>query len=254
MLRKLMSSLLRADLEPNISWSAFESMETMARITVEEPRYRGRTETLEQVLCAAGDQYVLFKRWLTSGRRVRVQFGRSLKGREMRLTETQPAPTPIYRLDLCPRNEASVTYFESRPTWFRLWKNEEELNLGANTCFVDSSDRELLKNLRYKLLDGKIPESLRTEEAMWERMHSMPESDRRAAYAALAMKALGEADRKFNEMHPDLGPVPESLKPAVENMQNRIKEIEQTAAGKPVDPALADLMKRYVADSTSDAP
>jgi hypothetical protein len=254
MLRKLMSSLLRADLEPSIAWSEIESMETVARITVEEPRFRGRTETLEQVLCIAGDQYVLFKRWLTSGRRVRVRFGRSLKGREMRLNETRPGPTPIYRLDLFPRNEASVKYFETRPTWFRLWKNEEELHLGANTCFADSSDRELLKNLRFKLLDGKVPESLRTEEEMWERMHSMSDADRRAAYAALAMKSLGEADRKFNEMHPDLGPVPESVKPAVEIMQNRVKEIEQAAADRPVDPALADLMKRYVADATSEAP
>jgi hypothetical protein len=68
------------------------------------------------------------------------------------------------------------------------------------------------------------------------------------------MDALGEVDRNFNEMHPDLGPAPESVKPAVENMQNRIKGIERTAAGKPVDPALADLMKRYVADSTSEVP
>ena len=68
------------------------------------------------------------------------------------------------------------------------------------------------------------------------------------------MKALGEADRKFNEMHPGLGPVPESLKPAFENMQNRIKEIDKTATSKPVDPALADLIKRYVADATSEAP
>ena len=254
MLRKLISSILRADLEPRVAWSEIESMETVARITVEEPRWRGRTEALEQVLCTSGDQYVLFKRWPTSGRLTRVCFGRSLKGREMRLTETQPGRTAVFRLEVCPRDSAAVKYFEARPTWFRLWKNEVELNLGVNICFVDSSDREFLKNLRFKLLDGKIPESLRTEEEMWERMHSMPEADRCAAYAALAMKAFGEVDRTFHEMHPDIGPIPESLKPAVENMQNRIKEIEQTAAGKPVDPALADLMERFVADSTSEAP
>lgn len=127
------------------------------------------------------------------------------------------------------------------------------MNLGAGICFIDSPDREQLTNLRFKLLDGKIPESLRTEEEMWQRMNSMSDADRSAAFATLAMKSLGELDRQFDEMHPDPGPVPEELQPAFDNVQRRIQEIERTAAAMSVDPELAELMKRYVKDAASEA-
>jgi hypothetical protein len=157
-------------------------------------------------------------------------------------------------LQLSPIDGASVKYEMARPTWFRLWHNESHADLGPGICSIDSSDRELLKNLRHKLLDGNIPEALQTEEEMWQRMNSLSGQDRRAAMAALAMQSLGAVDRAFHEAHPDAGPVPESLKPLFDRVQNQIQEINRTAAGQPVDPALADLMQRFVADATTNPP
>jgi hypothetical protein len=249
MVRRLLKWLLRADFAPSVAWSDIATLKTEARISVEVKHLWSRTETLEQVLCECGDQYILFKRWLRSGSLSRVSFARSLDGREMRLTERPPGPPPVYRLQLSPAEGTAVTCDAARPTWFGLWRNEDPMSLGASICFIDSADRKLLADLRFKLLDGKIPESLRIEEEMWQRMHSMSDADRRAAYAALAMQALGEVDRQFNEIHPDIGPVPAVVMPAVENIEKRIREINQTALERPVDAGLADLMKRYVADT-----
>jgi hypothetical protein len=254
MFRKLMSRLLGADLEPGVSWSEIESMEIVARISVEVPRGWSGKETLEQALCQSGNEYVLFTRRLGSGALSRVAFSRQLNGREMRLAECQPGRPAAYRLPLWPLDGANVTYVSARPTWFRLWINEAHGDLGAGICFVDSSDRELLKNLRHRLLDGKIPESLQTEEEMWQRVNSLSDADRRAALAALTMRSLGEVDRRFNEAHPDPGPVPEEMKPLFDRVQQQMQEIKRMAAARPVDPALADLMKRFVADSTSNPP
>jgi hypothetical protein len=51
-------------------------------------------------------------------------------------------------------------------------------------------------------------------------------------------------------MHPDAGPVPDVLKPAFDNVHQRIQKIEATAAAGPLDADVADLMKRFVADAT----
>lgn len=251
MFRKLMSSLLRADLEPAVSWSEIETLETVARIAMDMPRWSGK-ETLEQVLCTSGNDYVLLARRSRSGWLTRVRFSRQLNGREMRVTEWMPGPTPVYRLQLWPADSATVSYVSASPTWFRLWRNESHAELGAGVCFVDSADRELLKGLRHRLLDGKIPESLQNEEELWQRVNSMNAPDRRAAMAALAMQSLGAVDRQFHEAHPDAGSPPEGLKPLFENVQRQIQEIQKTAAARPVDPALADLMQRFVADATTN--
>jgi hypothetical protein len=254
MFRKFMSRLLGADLEPAVSWSESESMQAVARISVEVPRGFSGKETMEQVLCDSGNGYVLFTRRVSSGMLSRISFGKQLNGREMRLAEWQPGPPPAYRLQLSPLDGATVTYAMARPTWFRLWHNESHTDLGPGICSIDSTDREVLKDLRHKFLDGKIPDSLQTEEEMWQRVNSLSSNDRRAAMAALAMQSLGAVDRAFHEAHPDAGPVPEGLKPLFDRVQNQIQEINRTAAGQPVDPALADLMQRLVADAATCSP
>jgi hypothetical protein len=254
MLRRLMSVLLRADLEPGVAWPEDGSTGVVARVSVEVPRPWGRTETLEQVLCESEGGYILFKRWLDSGRLSRVRFGRALDGREMRLTEWRPAPRPVYRLQLCPVDGGAVAYASARRTWLRLWRSEAHGGLGAGLCFVDGEDRGALEGLRVRLLGGEAPEALRREEEMWRRMDGMAEPERRAALAALAMQSLREVDRRFEEMHPDHGPVPGGLKPLFDHVQGQIRKIEKTAASGPVDPELAELMRRFVADATRRGP
>jgi hypothetical protein len=90
-----MSWLLRADLEAQVSWSEIESMEIVARIAVDVPRWWSGGDTLEQVLCASGNEYVLFTRRAGSGGLSRVGFERALNGREMRLTEWLPGELPV---------------------------------------------------------------------------------------------------------------------------------------------------------------
>jgi len=252
MFRKLMSRLLGADLEPAVSWSECESMKIVARISVEVPRGYSGKETMEQALCDSGDGYVLFTRRISSEILSRVSIGKQLNGREMRLAEGGPGPPPSYRLQLSLLDVATVKYELARPTWFRLWCNESHTDVGPGSCFIHSADREVLKDLRHKLLEGKIPEALQTEEEMWQRMDSLSGQDRRAAVAALAMQSLGAVDRAFHDAHPDAGPVPEGLKPLFDRVQNRIQEVNRTAASQPVAPALADLMQRFVADATTN--
>ena len=87
MLRRFMSWLLRADMDPSVAWQDIESMTIEARAMTESPRLFRRPEPLEQVLCAAADQYVLFKKWHHSGSLMRLDFPRTLDAREMRITE-----------------------------------------------------------------------------------------------------------------------------------------------------------------------
>jgi hypothetical protein len=250
MLRKLLCRFLGAELEPNIAWSEIDTMTIVTRMSSDVPGMWGRSETVEQVLCSSGDKFVLFKNWLRSGRLFRAEFGQTLDGREMRLTEWIPEPTPSYRLQLAPRDSDAVVYTASNPTWMRLWYHEGPMNLGAGICFIDSTDRQALKDLRSKLLNGNVPEALQAEEDMWQQINSLPENERRAAMAKLAMQSLGEVNRKFHQMYPDIGPVPDELKPTMDIVAGRIAEIQRTAEATSVDPQLADLMKRFVTDAT----
>lgn len=250
MLRRLFSRLLGADLEPIIAWGEAESAEAMARIAVDVPRFWGGTELEEQVLCKAGEEYVLWRRWSRSRHQVRVTFRAPLNGREMRLTEWVPGARPIYRLMLWPVDFTAVSFASATGTWFGLWRNEEYTNQGASLCYLNSPDRELLKDLRFKLLEGNVPQSLQNEEEMWQQINGMSETERRAAMAALTMQSLGAMERNFQENYPDAGPIPEDLQPAFDVMQQRVREIERTAETHPVDPALAKLIQRFVLDAT----
>lgn len=241
-----MSRLLRADLTPTIAWSEIETLPVVARIDVEMPQFWGGTQTVEQVLCARDEEFVLFNRWAGNKRITRVRFERPLNGSEMRLVEARTDPTSVYRLMLSPLRDESVSYVVCHSTWFGLWRNEPAMNLGGGICFIDSPEREELKRLRLQLLGGKIPDSLRVEEEMWERMNNMSNADRRAAMAALAMQSLAQIDRRFDEQFPDAGPVPDELQPISNHLQKQIREIEQAAKSRPDDPELKKLMQQFV--------
>ena len=249
MLRRLAARLMGAEPGPIVAWSDMDAMTVEARVTVELPRLWGRTETLEQVLCSSTDGYALFNRRGSSGRLSCARFGRQLNGREMRLTEREPG-TSVYRLRISPQDVDTVTYMIACPTWFGLWKNEGPMSLGAGICYLDGPDRDALVELRARLLGGTIPEALANEEAMWSRTSAMGESERRAAYAALAMRSMAEVDRRFEEQNPGLGPMPDALKAAFGMVEARKRDLEQTAASAPVDAELGELMTRFVDDAT----
>lgn len=252
MWRRLMCWMLRAELAPGVAWNDIETKRVEARVFTEEPRLFGRAQKLEQVLCTSADEYVLFKKWHCSGWLMRLSFSRSLEGREMRITEWLPGPPAAYRLQLWPSGTAPVTCAVARRTWFGLWRNEDPVSVGPSVCFIDSPDRALLVELRSKLLCGNVPETLRNEEEMWLRMNRMSGSDRRAAMAALAMQALGEVDRQFDQAYPTIGPPPDELKPVLEHVQRQVDEIKKSAAGL-TDPELEVMMKRFVADAAHKA-
>lgn len=253
MFRRLIAWLLRADWKPIIDWSEAEAGRVLCRISVDVPRVWSGREILEQVLCATGNEFVLYKK-RRSGGELRVRFTGPFHGAAMRLTEFEPGPPPLYRLQLWPVDGEAVLYSHAWPGWFGVWRNESHNDLGVCLCYIDSGDRDQLKELRRELLGGKVPDSLITEEAMWEQVNGLPESDRRAAMAALAMRSLAAVDQRFHETFPDAGPVPESLRPAFDAIQQRIQDIQQAAESRPVAPELAALMQRFVSDSTKRSP
>jgi hypothetical protein len=117
--------------------------------------------------------------------------------------------------------------------------------LGSSICFFDSADRGLLVKLRAQLLNGDVPESLLNEEAMWQKINGLSEAERKAAIASLVMQQHGELERKFHEVHPDLGPVPDELRPLDDLIQKQFDRIRQTAADRSVAPELSELMKQF---------
>lgn len=249
MIRRFFSLLLRADLEPGVEWSEAEAAESFARISIDVPRPFSGTDTMEQVLCKSGDEYVLLKRSRRSGHLSRVSFRGPFAGDEMRLTECQTEPRRVFRLQFSPVDSASITCRLAVPTWFHLWRNVSHVDLGAGICFMESANREQLRDLRFRLLDGRIPDSLHNEEEMWDRINSMSESDRRAALATLTMQSLDVVDRQFHTTFPNAGPIPEELKPVFAAMQDRIREIERTSDERPIDPELEKLMDQFVANA-----
>jgi hypothetical protein len=248
MLRKLLAWLLRAELAPAVNWSETDSLEVLARIEASVPQLWSGNDTVQQVLGASRDGYVFFRRWTRSGALERVSFRGPLDGRQMRLTAMQAGPNQIYRLQLWP-NDGQCVYACARRTWFGLWRNQPPMEMGAMIGHVESGHREELKDLRHRLLGGQIPESVQNEEAMWERINSLPEAERRGAMAALAMQSIAAMDRQFHQEYPDAGPIPADLQPAFDAMQKRVQEIGRTAAAAPPDAELADQMQQFVADA-----
>ena len=123
MLRKLLSRLLRLDLQSQIHWSDTETMAVISRISFEQLQ-PGRTETIDLVLCRSGDDYVLYKKWRRSGDLIRIRFSQRLEGKEMRLKQMTPPPNLLYRLFLQPVGGTPVEYAEANPFWFGFWRNE----------------------------------------------------------------------------------------------------------------------------------
>jgi hypothetical protein len=252
MFRQLLASLLGAELEPLIDWSKAQDGQVLCRISAEVPRWKGR-ETVEQILSKSGDEFLLRKR---SGERYlsQVQFSAPLDATAMRLIDSEPGPPRVCQLQLSPRDAGTVSYSHSWRTWFGLWQNESHDDLGAGLCFLESNDREQLKQLRSQLLGGNVPEALTNEEEMWERMNALPEAERRGALAALAMRSLAAVDQKFHETYPDAGPVPADLQPAFAAIQQRVQAIQQTADTSPPTPELAAMMQQFVKDATKQKP
>src|SRR5262245_30255980 len=124
MFRRLMSTLLKADLNPGIDWSEIKENEVVARESVPSPMLFSREQTLEQVLCESGDVLTIYARWSRAGTIRRVRFSRPLDGRDMSIIEWTPGEKPVYRLYLAPLNGESVVCDMCYPTWFRLWRNE----------------------------------------------------------------------------------------------------------------------------------
>lgn len=250
MFRRLISMILRADFKPSVAWSEVESMEIIARQSVEVPLPFSRTETWEQVLCVAGNQLTLFAKWHRSGDVRRIRFSRPFDAERMKLSERISGPDVVYRLQLNPMADTPVRYDMATPTWFGLWRNEPtEEDLGASMCFFDSTDRSYLTSLRSQLLNGEVPESLLTEEAMRQKINSLSEENKRAAFATLVMRQHGEAEQKFREESPNLGPIPGELRPIQDHLQQRLEQIRQTAAARPVDPELAGMIEKFTTDA-----
>jgi hypothetical protein len=246
MIRKLLSRILRAELEPKIDWSEIKAAEVLARQSVLRPSGYFGTDTLEQVLCATGDFFAVYTKWHRSGAIRRVRFSRELDGPQMRIWESIPAPNSVFRLQLSPVANSKVVCDMATPTWFGLWRNEPTMDeLGPTTCCFDSSDRATLVELRAQLLSGQVPESLVNEEAMWHQINSLPEARRRGALASLVMQQHGEIERKFRELHPDAGPIPPALRPLDDRLQKQLDRIRQSAADQPPNPELAEQMKRF---------
>jgi hypothetical protein len=253
MLRKLLCRLLGAELAPAVSWSEIDSLEVLARVEARHPRLFGGSETVQQVLCRTRDGYALFKCWGNSRRLDRITFGEALDARQMRIAEMQPAPSAQYRFHLWPA-DGRCDFSGAQRTWFGLWVNAPVIDFGAMFAFMESPDRQALKDLRHKLLGGQVPESLQNEEAMWERINSLPEAERRGAMAAMAMQSFAAMERQFHQEYPDAGPVPADLQPAFNAIQQRVQEINRTAAAAPPDAELAEQMQRFVADVRRQAP
>ena len=249
MLRHLISLLLRADLVPCCSWAEIDPACTVARCTYEFPLPMLRVDPREQVLQKCGDTYTLFERSHRSGEVKRITFRGRWSGPDMRLSEWVSGSSPVYELKLCPLDGASVTLDTAIPIWFRLWWNQHDPELGGANWYIRSADRDLLEGLRFQLLDGIIPESLKNQEEMWQRINDMPEAERRGAVASLAMHAFEELDRKVSEMAPEQGPAPEELDSASATMQARKQEFEQLATTNPIDPTLERQIRQYVSDA-----
>jgi len=251
MLRKFLGWLLRADLEPFLKWREAEiAPGRVARISADCPSVFGGTEKFEQVLCDADDRYTLYSRWKRTGSCTVISVRHPLNAPEMRIFEQNPGPPSVYRLQLAPEDKEAIVYKFSHRTWFGLWRSEAHTGIGSGACFLDSNDREQLVQLRARLLDGNVPESLLAEEEMWQRMNSLSPEQRRAAMVSMMNQSLAAIDRQFDEHFPDHGPVPDNLRPAMDAIQQRIGQIQQSAAGQEVDPELRKLMQQFVANAT----
>jgi hypothetical protein len=253
MLRKLLCRLLGAELAPAVDWAEIDSLEVLARADARHPRLFGGSETVQQVLCKTSDGYALYKCWGKSRRLDRIAFGSAFDARNMRITQMQPLPGAQHRLGLCPTGGQCV-FDGAQRTWFGLWTNVRLTDLGPSIAFLESGDRQALQDLRHKLLGGQIPESLQNEKAMWERINSLPEAERRGAMAAMAMQSIAAMERQFQEEYPDAGPVPADLQPAFDAMQKRVQDIGHTAAAAPPNAELAEQMQRFVADVRRQTP
>jgi hypothetical protein len=244
-----MSLVLRAELAPCCSWAEIDPAFTVARCTYDFPLPMSRVDPREQVLQKCGDTYTLFEKSHRSGEVRRITFRGRWSGPDMRLSEWVSGSSPVYQLKLRPLDGASVVLDTAIPIWFRLWWNQHNPEPGGDNWYIKSTDSKQLESLRFQLLDGIIPESLKNQEEMWQRINDMPEAERRGAMASLAMHTFQELDRKISEMHTEQGPVPEELDSASAAMQARKQEFEQLATNNFNDPTLERQIRQYVSDA-----
>jgi len=245
------ASLSRARDAPSVDWNEARRYVVLAEEAV-EVRYLGSDviETVEQVLSAEDDRLILFTRTRRSDggeQLAKVTLPRGIDPGQAHVSPFRPQPCPTFTLHLQPADLDDIEWVTSHVTSGGTWKNEQSRGV-PTYCTLESADRSRLEALRNKLLGGKIPKSLVTQEEMHRRWETMSAAEQESALAQQMLAAVEQMDKRFEEQEPGLGPVPDESNAAAKRLEGlkkqMLNDLKRLAGAGPVDAGPETLPER----------
>ncbi len=248
-----LASLFGSDDVPLVDWDKRNEYFVVAEETVEiEYPGQGR-ETFEQVLSREDDEIVLFTRHTyEDGRQelAQVSIDGGVDPSTTSVRGYRPAPINTFVLHLQPSELDDIQWVTARRGSDGKWNNEQTRGVPIY-CTFETTDRAKLEQLRSRLLGGKVPKSVVAEEELQERFADMSPEQQSSAFAKQMLAGLESLDAMMADE--DLGPIPEDLAPALENLQRMkeqmVQELSKRGADNPLDPNVMDLIKDAFAQS-----
>jgi hypothetical protein len=238
-----LDSLLPGEAKPLVQWDNAQYYELIARekVQCDTPDGPGG-ENLDQQLCQARDQLVLFTRTTSAqGERLEmVTLPKDIDPDWATIAPFRPEPCRTFALHLQPRDLDDIEWATSRRGSDGKWKNERSRGVPIY-CQFESKDQAKLEKLRARLLGGKVPKKVVADEEMQRRYEKMSEEERRTAFAQQLLAHVQEMDRSFAAEEREFGPVPDELKLAMGNLEllkkRMVEDLQRRAAGPSQDAA-----------------
>jgi hypothetical protein len=253
---KFFARLLKTTDAPKVDWSEAESLEVVARETLDLSAIHGGPATYEQVLCRQEGALVVF---------VHEQAPREEKFTRTTLPEPlqagdfgaasirphRPAPLRTYGLHLQPQNTEGIVEVESRRTPDGRWKSSTTRGAPIYVLF-ESTDKGRLEALRQALYGAEGADRARAQDERQEQFQQRMAGLSSAEQQSTMMQV-------FLQMREQLGTpgalpvdVPPELAAAADLIQQKMQEIlrraQEQIANHPPDPEALRLMGEMMSD------
>ncbi len=253
---KFFARLLKTTDAPKVDWSETESLEVVARETLDLSAIYGDPATFEQVLCRQEGALLLFvreqapkveklTRTTLPGPLETGNFGASS------IRPHRPSPLATFGLHLQPQNTEGIVEVESNRTPDGQWKNSTTRGAPIYVLF-ESTDRARLEALRRTLFGeagaGRAQAQDARQEQFEQRMAGLSPSEQQTTMMQLFLQMRDQ----FTGPAPLPADAPPELAAAADlvgqKMQELLRHAQEQIASHPPDPEAVRLMSEMMKD------
>jgi hypothetical protein len=261
---KFFARMLETFEGPLVNWSETESLEEIARETIDLSEFYKAPAKEEQVLGRQAGVLVLFTREqaLSGQHLTKTTLPEPLDRRMAMIRPFRPAPVGTYGLILQPEKSEGIVELDSQQTPEGQWKNHT--SHGVPVCVqFESHERSRLEELRRTLLgqpaagraqalDEHLEKSQQQMEKLQQHMAGLTPEQQRAAALQIAPQMWENLKGLLSFASPDAETMPPEAARLQEMLQEKMKElrkrVQETMAKHPLDPesqrVVEEMMKR----------